>query len=341
MQAATRRKHSQNYATPEAEPRTRLLRRCLCALLAVLITAAIAVPLSAAARPRVPAPPPADLAPPTARTLQQTYAAHRANAELAARMAAEHGDRRRAAADHTLADPSRALLAFDGRGPGRAIEVLGDLAGAERVAILIPGSDTSLDTYERFHRAAAALHRSLAQASPAGRRTAVVAWLGYATPRTVSTTAATASRAEEAAPVLRKFVDDLRSVTGPAAHVSLLCHSYGSVVCGRAADGMDVDDLVLLGSPGTGADSAGELGTRARVWAARGADDWVAEVPHAEVDLFGTKLGFGTDPMSPSFGADVFTAGPGGHSDYFRPDTESLTNITRIVLGRAEEVTHG
>ncbi|MFJ1731106.1 alpha/beta hydrolase [Streptomyces sp. NPDC088254] len=345
MQEDTRGRRSRNDATPEAEPRSRepgsrLPRRCLRALLAVLITAAIAVPLSAAARPRVPAPPPADLAPLTAQTLPRTYAANRANAELASRMAAEHGDRHRAGADHALAGPSRDLLAFDGRGTGRAIEILGDLAGAERVAILIPGSDTSLDTYERFHRAAAALHRSLAQASPAGRRTAVIAWLGYTTPRTVSTTAATADRAEEAAPELREFVHDLRAVTGPSAHISLLCHSYGSVVCGRAADGLDVDDLVLLGSPGTGADSAGELGTRARVWAARGADDWVAEVPHAEVDLFGTKLGFGTDPMSPSFGADLFTAGPGGHSDYFRPRSESLTNITRIVLGRTEEVTH-
>ncbi|MFF3847052.1 alpha/beta hydrolase [Streptomyces sp. NPDC002328] len=315
-------------------------RRCVRALLAVLITAAVAVPLSAAARPRIPAPPPADLAPVTAGTLTKAYAANRANAELASRMAEAHGDRRRAAADHALADPSRSLLAFDGRGAGRATEVFGDLVAADTVAILIPGSDTSLDTYGRFHRAADALHRSLTRNAPAERRTAVIAWLGYTTPRTVSTTAATTERAEEAAPVLREFVADLRTITGPAAHVTLLCHSYGSVVCGRAAAGLDVEDLVLLGSPGTGADSAEDLGTRARVWAARGADDWVAEVPHTEIDLFGTTLGFGTDPMSPTFGAHVFPAGPGGHSDYFKPHSQSLTNITRITLNQEGEVPH-
>jgi hypothetical protein len=304
---------------------------------AVLVTAAVVVPLTAAARPAVPAPAPARLAPPTAATLEQTYAANRANAALAARMAAAHGDRHRAAADRALASPARRLLSFDGRGAGRASEVFGDLAHADRVAVLIPGSDTSLDTYGRFRAGAAALHERLTRRT--GARTAVVAWLGYTTPATVSTTVITPARADEAAPGLREFLRELRAVTGPDAHVALLCHSYGSVVCGRAAPRLDADDLVLLGSPGTGADSAAGLRTRARVWAARGTDDWVADVPHVSAGLFGTTVGFGTDPVSPAFGAHVFAAGDGGHSDYFRPGSVSLTNLTRIVLGETTEVT--
>ncbi|USQ82517.1 alpha/beta hydrolase family protein [Streptomyces phaeoluteigriseus] len=298
----------------------------------------------------------------TASTLEGAYAANRANAELAARMAAGHGDRHRAAADRALATPSRRLLAFDGRGSGRAAEVFGDLAHADRVAVLVPGSDTSLDTYERFRTAAAALHSGLTRPARGGTDTdtgsgtgarggtgtgtgtdtgtAVVAWLGYTTPATVSTTAITPDRADEAAPDLREFVRGLRGVTGPDSRITLLCHSYGSVVCGRAADGLDVDDLVLLGSPGTGADSAAELRTRARVWAARGGDDWVAEVPHTDVDVFGTTVGFGTDPVSRAFGARVFSAGDGGHSDYFRPGSVCLANLVRIVLGETSEVTH-
>jgi hypothetical protein len=275
----------------------------------------------------------------TATTLEQAYAANRANAELAARMAAAHGDAHRAAADRELAAPTRKLLSFDGRGAGRVTEVFGDLARADRVAVLVPGSDTSLDTYERFHEAAASLHRRLARQAPAGTSTAVLAWLGYTTPGTVSATVVTSDRADEAAPSLRDFLRRLRVLTGPDTRVTLLCHSYGSVVCGRAAAGLDVDDLVLVGSPGTGADSAAGLRTRARVWAARGADDWVAEVPHVSVDLFGTTVGFGTDPVSPSFGARVFTAGDGGHSDYFRPGSVSLANLSRIVLGETGEVT--
>ncbi|MEU3612981.1 alpha/beta hydrolase [Streptomyces sp. NPDC006872] len=349
-------------------------RRWFRALLAVLITAAVVGPLTAAAAsPQIPAPAPADLAPVTAATLEKAYAANRANAALAARMAAAHGDRHRAAADEGFASPSRTLLAFDGRGQGRATEVFGDLAHADRVAILIPGSDTSLDTYARFRAGAAALYERLEGESGApgesgtgresgmgrasgpgresgtgqeagtgrtsGARTAVVAWLGYTTPGTVSATVITPARADEAAPELREFLRGLRTLTGPDTHVSLLCHSYGTVVCGRAAPGLDVSDLVLLGSPGTGVDTVAGLRTRARVWAARGADDWVADVPHVSVDLFGTTVGLGADPMSASFGAHVFAAGAGGHSDYFRPGSAALANIARIVLGETSEVT--
>ncbi|WP_149548122.1 alpha/beta hydrolase [Streptomyces marokkonensis] len=305
--------------------------------LAVLVAGAVAVPLAGAARPQVPAPGPAVLAAPSAATLGSAYAANRANALEAARMAAEYGDRRRAGVERVLS--GRQLLHFDGRGTGRVTEVLGDLARAGRVAVLVPGSDTGLDTYGRFRAAALALHARLADETPDGTRTAVVAWLGYETPGTLGTAVATTDRAEEAAPGLRALVRDVRAVAGPRARVSLLCHSYGSVVCAEAADGLDVDDIALLGSPGTGADTAAGLRTRARVWAARGADDWVENVPHLSVGLLGTTVGFGTDPVSPAFGARVFAAGAGGHSDYFAPGSVSLANLTRIVLGDTRAVT--
>ncbi|MFF0590869.1 alpha/beta hydrolase [Streptomyces sp. NPDC003781] len=312
-------------------------RRAGCA---ALIAGAVVLPLSGAAQPRIPAPAPAALAPPTAATLDEAYAANRANAARASRMAAGHGDDHRAAADRAMADRSRHLLAFDGRGAGLATEVFGDLAHADRVAVLVPGSDTGLDTYGRFRTAALALHRQLAAEAPAGTRTAVVAWLGYETPGTISTTVATTGRADRAAPRLRGLVRDLRRITGPGTRVALLCHSYGSVVCARAAHGLDVADIALVGSPGTGADTAAGLHTDARIWAGRGADDWVEHVPHVSAGLFGTTVGFGTDPVSPDFGARVFDAGGGGHSDYFDPGSRSLTNLARIALGETTEVTH-
>jgi hypothetical protein len=260
-------------------------------------------------------------------------------------MAAAHGDTSRAAADRDMADPARHLLHFDGRGPGEATEVFGDLAHATRIAVLVPGSDTSLDTYGRFRATAVALDQRLTREAPEGTRTAVVAWLGYRTPATISTTVLTPGRAEQAAPHLRDLIRELRATAGDKPAVSLLCHSYGTVVCARAAAGLDaahlhVSDIALVGSPGTGSDSAAALRTRARIWAARGADDWTADVPHIRTGLFGTTVGFGTDPVSPSFGAHVFAAGPGGHSDYFKPGSVSLTNLTRIVLGETTEVTH-
>ncbi|WP_371646046.1 alpha/beta hydrolase [Streptomyces mirabilis] len=329
--------------------RVRFLRRLSRTLLAALVTAAVVVPVSAAARPRIPAPTPAALAPPTRATLDKAYTANRANAAEASRMAAAHGDRTRAAADRAMAAPSRHFLTFDGRGQGLAVEVLGDLAHADRVAVLVPGSDTTLETYDRFRAGAAALQDRLnsldhrhgthgTHGSTSHPHTAVIAWLGYETPGTVSTTVLTTGRAEDAAPPLTRFIRELRGVVGEKAHVSLLCHSYGTVVCGRAARGLDVDDIALIGSPGTGADSVSALRTSARIWAARGADDWIVNVPHVHADLFGTTVGFGADPVSPAFGARVFAAGAGGHSDYFKPGSVSLDNLARIVLGDTSEV---
>ncbi|GHI06094.1 hypothetical protein AQI88_28520 [Streptomyces cellostaticus] len=309
------------------------------ALLSTLLTAAIVAPLSGAARPEIPAPPPATLAPLTPSTLHTAYEGNRANATEAARMAAAHGDKHRAAADRALAAPSRHLLSFDGRGTGLATEILGDLTHADHVAVLVPGSDTSLDTYGRFHRAAAALYDDLTHRAPTGTHVAVVAWLGYRTPGTVSTTVTTATRADQAAPRLRALVRQLRTLAPARAHLSLLCHSYGSVVCGRAAHGLPADDIALVGSPGTGADSVSGLHTPARVWAARGSDDWVAHVPHVRADLLFTTVGFGTDPVSRAFGARVFDAAGADHSGYFTPGSASLANLARITLGETSEVT--
>ncbi|MEI5526502.1 alpha/beta hydrolase [Streptomyces brasiliscabiei] len=320
-----------------APPRARAARtswpaRLRRTFLALLVATAVIVPVSAAARPQIPAPPPAPLAPPTPTTLRSTYEANRANAEEASRMADAHGDRSRAATDRWLASPARQLLTFDGRGPGQAVEVLGDLLTADHIAILVPGSDTSLDTYDRFHEAAAALH------DRTGPDTAVIAWLGYETPGTISTTVLTPTRADRESPHLRTFVRELRGLVGGSTGVALLCHSYGSVVCARAATGLDdIDDLALIGSPGTGVDSAAALHTSARVWATRGTDDWIAMVPHTRADLFGTTIGFGPDPTSPSFGAHVFPSGPAGHSDYFTPDSTSLENLAHIARGTLPE----
>ncbi|MZD08797.1 hypothetical protein GTW43_27520 [Streptomyces sp. SID5785] len=303
------------------------------ALLAVVVTGSVAVPVSAAARPDIPAPPPAVTGPVEPGTLAETYAANRAVAREAAREAAAYGATRRARVLREAAAGGRTFLHFDARGAGRAVEVFGDLARARRIAVLVPGSDTSLDTYDRFRAGALALRDRLEG------RTAVVAWLGYATPGTVSAAVATTGRAEEAAPRLVDAVRELRAVGGhrPGPSVVLLCHSYGSVVCGRAAGRLTgpaaVSDLVLVGSPGTGADRVPGLDTRARVWAARGSHDWIAHVPHVSAGFLGATVGFGADPVSPSFGARVFSAGGGGHADYFRPDSPALAAMARIVAG--------
>ncbi|MFI9051537.1 alpha/beta hydrolase [Streptomyces sp. NPDC053427] len=315
--------------------RSSRLRRTL---LAALVAASVAVPVSGAARPAaVPAPVPASLGPLRATSpaaLDARYAATRAGIRAAEQMAAGHGDHRRAAALHTMAAPTRHFLTFDGRDGGRTAEVFGDLSGAERIAVLVPGSDTNLDTYERFRAGAVALRNEMSG------RSAVIAWLGYPTPGTVSPEALTPGLADDAAPQLRSFIGEL-NVALPTAGISLLCHSYGSVVCGRAAEGLRAADIVLYGSPGIGADSVRALGTRATVWAGRGGRDWIAHVPHASIQLPFFTLGFGTDPTAKEFGARTFDAGDTDHSHYLAPGSTALKNIARIASGTASPTVGG
>ncbi|MFJ3829189.1 alpha/beta hydrolase [Streptomyces sp. NPDC090046] len=294
-------------------------------LLAALVAAAVAVPITAVASPKVPAPTPATFA--EDATPRSRYAANSANIAEAVRMA-EGADRPgRAAGLRAMgAGGAGQFLTFDGRGKGRAAEVFGELESADRVAVLVPGSDTTLDTYERFRAGALSLQQRLRAEHP---RSAVVAWLGYDTPGTVSTTVLTAARADEAAAELAPFLDRLGAMAKPGARLSLLCHSYGSVVCARTGTGSAVSDMVLFGSPGTGAGSARELPTGARVWAGRGNGDWIGNVPHVRIG----GIGFGTDPVDPAFGARAFTAGAVGHSDYLKPGTASLDSLAAIVLG--------
>ncbi|GAA3666924.1 alpha/beta hydrolase family protein [Nonomuraea antimicrobica] len=294
---------------------SRLLRPLLSATAVAALATSVAAPLAGSEVPApVPVRPPAG--PPEAR-----YAVARQNLLAAERTAAEHGHTRRSEALRAMANPARRFLFFDGRDEGRSAEVFGDLTAAGRVAVLVPGTDTSLDRYGRLRADALALQREL------GGRAAVIAWLGYRTPGTLSTALLTTDRADEAAPALQALVREL----GPA-RVSLLCHSYGAVVCGRAAPGLGgVANIVLYGAPGTG--TTAPLRTSTPVWAARATGDWIAAVPHAQFSLpFGT-LGLGLDPMSPGAGTRVFPAGGGRHSDYLRPGSPSLHAVAGIVAG--------
>ncbi|MEV4354916.1 alpha/beta hydrolase [Nonomuraea sp. NPDC049625] len=390
-----------------------------------------------------------------------------------------------------------ALVLWPGQPGGRLVRVYGDLATADRVAVIVPGADTTVATFDdgtkRPGGAARALLAEAARLAP-HERLAVVAWLGYDSPPTLSLGVLTSDAAVKGAHALRRTITELHART--PAPIALLCHSYGSVLCAKAVPGLPVTDLAVFGSPGldtpsataltqparppettrataltqpahtadttrataltqpahtaevtraaalpppvraaettraaisaptadtthgmTGGhdaqgatdpqDALGTTGTQddqdtsdsydirratgsvgaqdpkgaqeadspdatgtpsppdtgdaadlpdswstagvkgaqggakgaavvpLRVWAGLGDNDWVRFVPKVKLG----PVGFGADPMSPSFGARVFAVGSGGHSDYFAPGTPSLRNLTLIALGREGEVT--
>ncbi|WP_055588443.1 alpha/beta hydrolase [Streptacidiphilus griseoplanus] len=259
----------------------------------------------------------------------------------------------RAARCDLLLRPGRHLLAFDPRGRGLVAEVYGDLTTAQRVAVVVPGADIDLGHFDRVDDPlrspagmARALHAEEERAAPAVR-TAVIAWAGYTTPVGFGPDTATARLAEAGAPRLERLLAGLAVTDLPAAPPpTLLCHSYGSVVCGTAAprihlgirtaaDPSGITDLVVFGSPGMGVEHASQLGTGVRLWAARNSSDWIGDVPYVEI----AGLGHGADPVEPEFGARVVSAaGARGHTGYLAPGTASLSNFTAIALGRYGDV---
>lgn len=214
------------------------------------------------------------------------------------------------------------VLAFDPRDRGQVALVSGDLATAEHVAVIVPGSDIDARNVKPLTDKAEALHRAT------HGRTAVIAWAGYTTPVGVGLDAATGELAEAGAERLTRLTEGLAATGAPAP--SLFCHSYGSVVCGLAAHDLKAKDLVVFGSPGMRAANVTDLRTSARVWAAKDPSDWIDRVPNVAF----AGLGHGADPTDPDFGARRVPATDArGHDGYFAPGTQSLRTFAAIAEG--------
>jgi len=231
-----------------------------------------------------------------------------------------------------VAVDGRQFLQYDPSGDGRAVEVVGDLGHAGRVAVLVPGVDVRLDNFDRrLLLPALALYREMGAHDPAAA-VAVVAWLGYDPPEGVGRDAGREDRAACGARALEAFVDRLVAAH-PTVAITLIGHSYGSVLAGLAAPNLpaQVVDIVAIGSPGMGVWHVADLHTRAHVWAGTAAGDWIRWAPGLRIG----GLGHGTHPNDPVFGAhplpvrDVLD-----HNGYFAPGTDALRAMAEITLGR-------
>ncbi|WP_370327254.1 alpha/beta hydrolase [Euzebya sp.] len=243
-------------------------------------------------------------------------------------------------------EPPTTLLGGD----ARIVEVFGDLETADHVGVLVPGITTDLDSYEGGLATSARDFRGAA-----GESTAVVAHLGYDAPDSLTDGATlTGERARGAAPDLAGFVNSL-DADGRDRDVTLVGHSYGSRVAAEATQlGTDVDNLVLIGSPGTGVETAGDLGVDPQdVYIGRNGDDPIRHVGTIEGgvdgvlggidDVLGTDLdtgdlGHGRDPVDDGYGGQLIDAPPtGGHGGYFDPLAGVGESVVAIIDGRPED----
>jgi hypothetical protein len=239
-------------------------------------------------------------------------------------------------------EPRAYLVDLGLDGEGRAVVALGDPDRSANVLTHVPGMTSDLKSLGGELSRAERVAVRAGELSP-GRATSAVLWLDYDAPDFVNE-AASARQARDGAPHLIRFQEALRVThEGEPAHQTVLGHSYGSLVVGKAAaaGGLPADAVVFVGSPGVGVDSASQLRFPAdQVWASTSATDpiRVAAAPKELLlpDFPGSKrhLWFGRDPSQPGFGAQVFPSQfDAGHLGYWDRDEPALDAITRITLG--------
>ncbi|WP_309647950.1 alpha/beta hydrolase [Nocardioides sp.] len=256
-----------------------------------------------------------------------------------------------------LYDPA----AFDGDG---AIAIsAGNLDTADNVAVVVPGFGTDAESAGYQADRAATLYESSRYLDPDASNASMF-WIGYDAPDNApwdegfdGAGVVTESMATAGGEHLADTIDGLRaSRDGEPAHVTAIGHSYGSTTTGHAAHdhGIEVDEIVFVGSPGVGGDTndAGDTGIDPEhVWAGANSRDPIADLGnhgwvHGETVL---GAGLGDDPAEDEFGANRFEAESetrggafsfGDHSKYFDHDTESLHNISQIVNGNDDAVEH-
>ena len=252
----------------------------------------------------------------------------------------DHRHARKAAARcASLLSPGRRILAFDPRGRGQVAEVYGDLAAAERTAVIVPGSDIDLSSFDRAkdpYGTPAGMARSLRTrlaADAPQARTAVIAWAGYTTPVGIAPDATTGRLADAGAPRLARFLSGLAAVGAPAPAVLLPQLRLGGLRAGRPRlDGGGIADLVVFGSPGMRAGTTWRSCTP-RPGSGRHGTPPTGSATSRTSNCSG--LGHGADPTDPAFGARRVPAERAvGHTGYLAPGTDSLRNFAAIALGR-------
>ncbi len=244
-----------------------------------------------------------------------------------------------------LGDPTATYLRADGTGDGRVVQVFGDLISAQHIMVFVPGMDNEINDYRESlqKRAQSVLAEMQRQAGP-GVPVAVVAWLGYDTPDytpiRLITQAATSNKARDGAKALETDLVEIRK-QNQRAHITVLAHSYGTVVLGEAMRrGLNVSDAIAVGSPGMNTTSRKKLHSpTVKFWASKSqksawsiASKPIVTVPVDPISVLPTH---GEDPSAQGFGANRFSSGDSiGHSDYFRAGTAALKNIVAIGLSR-------
>ncbi|QKW21006.1 hypothetical protein HUT16_19840 [Kitasatospora sp. NA04385] len=285
-------------------------------------------------------------------------------------------------------NPRPYLLAVDTVGQGRAAISFGNPDTATDVVSYVPGLGTKIGGIGGGDGDRAKDLWSASHTADPSKDVASITWIGYDAPQlkgvaTESLTVAGTERAAQGGEAYQGFLQGLRAThEGEPAHMTALGHSYGSFTVGQAAQrpgGIPVDDIILVGSPGTGAQRADQLGIDPQhVWVGAAENDPVTHLPSENETtgmgagavagigggpagmVVGAGLGwvgghytdehelwFGQDPASKEFGGNRFAVDPGpamsfdSHSDYWNYRGEGDTRTPTVSLNNMAEIVTG
>lgn len=246
------------------------------------------------------------------------------------------------------------LMVFEpraARGDGHAAIAFGNPETAKDVTINVPGLTSEMKNFDSVSGNAWNVAR--AGRNFGGESLASIAWLGYDAPSGGLDPLDFAGvgredKAAEGARNLSSFVDGLHATREHPMHLTVIGHSYGSTAVAKAAgDGMDADDIVLVGSPGAGDGNTTASDLHANVYVGSSDQDPVTRLGNP------SPVGLGGDPASSGFGAHRFHVDDGhrfawtplglkngldNHTSYFDKGSGSLDNIAKIGIGQGDKI---
>ncbi|MER6994692.1 alpha/beta hydrolase [Streptomyces sp. NPDC000410] len=237
--------------------------------------------------------------------------------------------------------PEAYLLGFSPEGNGRAIVANGNPDTADHQAVYVPGTAANLGKIGGDINRMVELWR-VADAAPGNDSVSTITWLGYDAPQDMVKDSPFSHYANDGAPAYNRFLDglDASRAVDSDPHRTAVGHSYGTTLIGSAArqGDLNVDDVILAGSPGVQVSKAEELDVpKGHVWNQEADGDYVPDIGrfgHGGTDWDGPW----TIPSDERFGANQMSTDTEGHSYYWKKDTQSLLNQGLVVVGQGDDV---
>jgi hypothetical protein len=144
-------------------------------------------------------------------------------------------------------------MAFDG--DGSIAMAVGDLDTAANVATITPGLTSDAGSAPGLADDALHVQQAASFESKGGSSNATMFWIGYDAPDDGDSPGVVSEgMAKAGGERLADTLDGLNAMRSDDFHLTAIGHSYGSTTVGHAMTDHhpDVDDVVLLGSPGAG-----------------------------------------------------------------------------------------